>query len=253
SSIGDRPSSGGPGRRRGDDSDYVGVSGASAPMPVVAGLQRFISHGWRGLQVSVLPPRLQVGHGPGMDLSAPGVVSPSHLAAQLHTAGRVAIRSCALGRVVRSRLNGTMHGVAAAAGPTPVVPIQPLLRSTGVTAAGLSNCDSSEGQPSLSVVPLEDDDRAATAAGSGGAGTSSRSDLNRIYSLPTVYTSAAASSYRAAPLQRCAAEAPSREGSPKQQGQGPKPGPSGFASLFQFQKPSRDRSRNGISSPTSAD
>ncbi|GLI69538.1 hypothetical protein VaNZ11_014183 [Volvox africanus] len=252
-SIGDRPSSGGPGRRRGDDSDHVGVSGASAPMPVVAGLQRFISHGWRGLQVSVLPPRVQVGHGPGMELSAPGTASPSHPAAQLQTPGAGATRSCALGRVVRSRLNGTLHGVAAAAGPTPVLPIQQLLRNTGVTAAGLSNCDSSEGQPSLSVVPLEDDDRAATAAGSGGAGTSSRSGLNRIYSLPTAHTFAAASSYRAAPLQRCAAEASSREGSPRQQGQGRKPGPSSFASFFQLQKPSRDRSRNGVSSPTSAD
>ncbi|GIL96713.1 hypothetical protein Vretimale_2521, partial [Volvox reticuliferus] len=53
-----------------------------------------------------------------------------------------------------------------------------------------------------------------------------------------------ASSHRAAPQQRCAAEVTSREG------QAANPGPGG---LFQLRKPSRDRSRNGVSTSASTD
>ncbi|GIL74901.1 hypothetical protein Vretifemale_4725, partial [Volvox reticuliferus] len=132
------------------------------------------------------------------------------------------------------------HGAAT----TPVAQAQQLLRNTGFMAAGLSNCDSSEGPLSLSAVPLEDDDRAAAAAAGSGAGTSSLNGLNRIYSLPAAHTCPVASSHRAAPQQRCAAEVTSREG------QAANPGPGG---LFQLRKPSRDRSRNGVSTSASTD
>ncbi|KAG2436965.1 hypothetical protein HXX76_006480 [Chlamydomonas incerta] len=202
---------------------------ASAPLPVPAGLQRWLSHGWRGLPGPALP-RPQASSGPGIQMStaAPGTAAqgpasmPTGSAASMSGGPRVGPGGS---RVLWSRMNGGIPagsalmstgagaggggGGRASAGNAPA-PVAPSLVAGGHSNGGSERTEGPSSQPLQQFTPEEE--IAAPAV--------QPRTLSRVVSLP-----ASAAGAVAAGLSRLAAlstwqrragdgsDVPSREGS----------------------------------------
>ncbi|KAG2425877.1 hypothetical protein HYH02_014940 [Chlamydomonas schloesseri] len=185
---------------------------ASAPLPVPAGLQRWLSHGWRGLPGPALP-RPQASSGPGIQMSTASPVTAAQGPTSMPTGSAASMsggpRAGPGGsRVLWSRMNGGIqpssallsnNGVGgggggggsgrASAGNAPA-PVAPSLVAGGHSNGGSERTDGPSSQPLQQLTPEDEISAAAVQPRT----------LSRVVSLP-----ASAAGAVAAGLSRLAA------------------------------------------------